>query len=386
MEKDEKANKTPKRDRYWSIMLVGDHGRVIPFRHFKSLVVGGCLALTFSLAALIVLGIMYGNQRQTIGMLKKDLKETRDQVAKFRDEKDLYLTQLMALKQQNGELSRKPDTDVAVAKEAVQTTSESDKDKVVEEIKKEEPVKKSPPKVKWSADIRNFKATYDNRNRTLTAQFRIYNTSTPKKTLSGRTVVVFKKQEDSPIHWTAVPAVVLHDGKPLGDNGKTFKINNYRTEHFTTIRKNDMAAFDMASIFIFTRQGELIANQEIAFNVDYSPPKPATPVESVPDKSPGKKSETGEIRPKEKGGQPDAKTTEPAPQIQNGSSSVKQPSATPAVPAVEPEENKPEDSGNGHGDMLEPQDAIDEPVPENTESTTSTPAAEPKPALEGGQK
>ena len=101
-------------------MLVGDHGRVIPFRHFKALTIGVSIVLLLSLGALILLGIMHVNLRQQIVILQKNLEETGAQTAKFRDEKDLYLTQLIALQKQTGELSQNSKAENVSLKENAQ--------------------------------------------------------------------------------------------------------------------------------------------------------------------------------------------------------------------------------------------------------------------------
>ena len=102
---------------------MGDHGRVIPFRHFKSLTIGVCIVLILSLVALILLGLMYTQQRRQIAFLEKSLAETRAQTSKLRDEKDLYLTQLIAQQKQTGELSQNQPDGKQPQKEDAQTES-----------------------------------------------------------------------------------------------------------------------------------------------------------------------------------------------------------------------------------------------------------------------
>ena len=198
-------------------------------------------------------------------------------------------------------------------------------------------------------------------------------------------MVVFKQQDDTPIHWTTVPAVSLRDGKPTGKNGKPFKISNYRTEHFSTVRKKDAAEFDMASIFIFTEQGELIGNQEIAFNVDYSEPKPPAAVEPKPEAIQRETSGAGEVRGVDAPNQPGEKNIAPVPQSQSGVSPA-QPSPTTSAPPSPESRDKPAVSDDNAEDTLNPSDAGDKPAPGSIESTIPTPAAEPKPAPEGGPK
>jgi hypothetical protein len=387
---DEKGNKTPKRDRYWSIMLVGDHGRVIPFRHFKALAIGICLVLILSLAALAGLGFFYRHQHHQLIALQKSLHQTDVQISKLRDEKDLCLTEMMAMKKQTGELSPALSADTTKAApekpQAAAKTEEKekiDKTKISTSAPTPTPAKVAKTEVKWAAEIRNFKVTYDNRQQILRAEFRLYNTSIPKHALAGRTVLVFKHQEDAPINWAVVPSVPIRDGKPLGDNGKTFRINNFRTEHFAAYRRNGASEYDTASIFVFSEHGELIAHSEMPFQVDYTAPKPATHTEPKPHETP------------EKSPIPAAETSKSPADAQAPQTSG-QVAPTPPGPQTVPQRDEtitsepPPQGEPANPDTLlnpdQPGQTQTDAEPEKSPAVIPAPAAEPKPAPEGGQK
>ena len=387
---DEKGSKTPKRDRYWSIMLVGDHGRVIPFRHFKALAIGVCMVLILSLAALVGLGFLYRLQHHQLIALQKSLEQTDVQISKLRDEKDLCLAEMIAMKKQVGELPPVSSADATRAEqEKPLTAAKTEKKETIEEAKAPVPAKPSKPKVKWAAEIRNFKVTYDNRQQILRAEFRLYNKSTPKQTLTGQTVLVLKQQEDPPIHWTAVPAVPLRDGKPVGDHGKSFRINNFRTEHFAVYRRSGASEYDTASIFVFSEHGELIANSEIPFHVDYTPPKPVPPVEPkshvVPEKT-AVPAAGGIEKPSDVHQAP--QTTGPAPAPVQEPQVMPQKNGTPASgPPAQSVPPNPELEPQTTDKPGQAQTAAEpEKSPAVEAAPAAAPAAEPKPAPEGGQQ
>lgn len=366
-------------------MLVGEHGRVIPFRHFKALISGVGVVLILSLAAVILLGFLYTRQGRQLSALQKDLEKTRTQTAKIRDEKDLYLTQLIALQKQTGELPKKQSADPEPEEKGGPRSPEIKKQQEPKKVEKPVAEPKPEPKVKWSADIRNFKAAYDNRQQILKAQFRLYNISRPKKTLSGRSVVVFKATDDAPIHWVPVPAVPLRDGKPAGNIGKSFRIRNYRTETFKTLRNKNSAEYDTASVYIFTNQGELITQKDLPFNIDYSPPEPPKPAK--PQVAPAQEKPLAS-EPVSQQNQQAPSDERPAARTVPGKGApgavpigtVTSPTAPPEgpVPASPQEvrEKEPQGAPENQGDL----------EPAKTDSTTETPAAEPKPASEGGLK
>jgi len=254
-------------------MLVGDHGRVIPFRHFKALAIGVCGGLALALAAVVVLVFLYAHQGRKLEELSDQLKEAHLQSSKLRDEKDLYLTKLMLQQNQIGEGLSKPApsssdpkaSDVkAQAKDGLSTNA----------AKKPQapPPKKAPPQVNWNADIRKFSIDYDANRKVLKAQFRVYNTSKPKRALSGRCVIVFKVADDPPIKWFSVPHVQLNAGSPLGTRGQAFKINNYRTMQLRAYGQKAPIKYNTATIYVFTGEGKLLASKDFAFKIEYQPP------------------------------------------------------------------------------------------------------------------
>lgn len=294
MNNEDKGRQAPKRDRYWSVMLVGDHGRIIPFRHFKALAIGICSGLVISVIALLVLIVLYINKGHELDKMAALLQDTKLQNSKLRDEKDLYLTKLK-LKQlsssSNAEQSKpssapnpgkKIKTPPPVpAKPVKAPIPEKPTPSVVKGEKKTPPPKKEP-KIDWKADIRRISVNYVPRQEVLKLQFRIYNVSKPKKPLSGRTVVVFKKGDESPIKWISVPRVQLKEGVPLGGRGQAFRINNYKTMKFRAYRQKAPVLYNTATIYIFTPEGRLLATKDYAFKIDYKPPEPKKPVNPKP--------------------------------------------------------------------------------------------------------
>ncbi len=374
-------------------MLVGEHGRVIPFRHFKTLTIAVGIVLLLSLGALALLGFLHVHLRQQIVELQKSLDDTRAQTAKIRDEKDLYLTQLTALQKQNGELSKNTSAIKKDAKQGIPSEKGVQEKQKVEVKEQEpepktklEPAAKPEPEVHWSADIRNFHVTYDNRQRILKAVFRIYNTSRPKKMLIGRTVVVFKLLDDPPIHWATSPVVPLRDGKPIGKRGKSFRVNNYRTETFRTLRDKYSAEYNIASIYIFTEQGELIVNKEWPFNIDYSPPAPAKtskPEKKAPTSEPEKRSTAPVTTPNNRASTAPPESTAPATVEPESPAGVQQ-DAKPAPAPPSMETNEAPQLENNTQESQVATEGDDSPATTKDGSNSQTPAADPQPAAVGG--
>jgi hypothetical protein len=276
----EKSSKIKNWGRYGSLMLVGEHGQVIPFRRFKSLLILGVGMLIVALVSAAVLGVVVVSRTGQINTLRQDLEENQQQLAQLRDEKDMLLTQMVLSKQQAGK-------DPQVAAEAPaqdKSASSPESPALPPAVPAEAPkAKASQPQpvasVKLSADVKELKVTYRPESHLLSIAFRLYNTSKPKVPLAGRTVVVFKNHNEPPIFWLPVPRVQLVDGKPSGQRGKAFKINNYRTEAFKVYNQKAPIRYNTVTIFVYSSDGELLLTKDHSFKIDAPPePPPIIPV------------------------------------------------------------------------------------------------------------
>lgn len=274
-------------------MLVGEHGRIIPVRHVKGIAILLIAALVTALIALGILLFLYLRQSADLEQLRTNLADTTKQLAQLRDEKDMLLAKLV--------IENKIPIEKKAAASVTDDKKEADETTAVQQplehkpaaapaptptpAPEAKPVQEKPPepppapvsKVKWGADIRDFKVDYQHQRSMLQAVFRIYNTSRPKDPLSGRTVVIFKQGDEVPMKWLTVPRVQLDNGTPSGKNGQAFKINNYRTMTFKAFGLKPPIDYDTAVVFVFTADGEMIRKEEFGFKVELPPPPPPKP-------------------------------------------------------------------------------------------------------------
>ena len=291
--KKNESGLSSKGQRYWSLMLVGEHGRVIPFRRFKEVAIAIFAIALLSFAALVILGFFYIRQGQTIETLQAELVDLRQYASRLKDEKDVLNARLGIKKAQmtpqletTGEKSEEAP---AMQPAAGPIKAEAKKGATgiptaSKEERKPKPEKPNPPVVKWGADIRQGSVRYDRQRKILRAKFRVYNTSKPKKKLAGRTVVVFKSKADPPIKWFAVPNVLLSNGQPNGKVGQAFNINNFITMRHNAYGVKEPEKYDAAAVFVFSADGQLLASKETDFKIE--PPPPPPPPKPAPVKAP----------------------------------------------------------------------------------------------------
>ncbi len=376
-------------DRYWSVMLVGEHGQVVPFRRFKSIALSLMGGLVVLLITGVVLAILLAIRTAKINTLEADLKISQKQLAELRDEKDLLLTQ-MVIKQEQIDIAKPPAEQQIKVTKADQEPSAKFNTKPVDKPTPSAQPKPSPPKpaaepVRLNADARRIKVSYQPERKLLSLAFRVYNTSSPKVPLSGRSVVVFKKQDDPPIQWMAVPRVQLIDGKPSGKRGKAFKINNFRTLNFKAFNQKAPIRYNSATIFIYASNGDLLASKDHNFEIKVKPkPKPMVPIpkpktiekRTAPLADPAipvQKPATQPQLPLPEPGDSGAATDPDGPTVETpAASDAPTETETPATPSGQ---NAPETEGQGEPDMITDPDSTDS----GSQDERTTPPVETSP-------
>lgn len=395
--------KSAQRNNSWSIMLVGDNGRIIPFRRFKGMLIAAMAFMLIIIAVAVVLGVLYAAQAGKINGLTADLADVRDQAVKLRDENHLLKTQLEYQKLLNKSPKKEakkapvppaPEKKIAEAEKAPPAPA-----KPVEKLapKIERPKAAAPKPIELGAEARRFKVTYQPNQQVLKAVFRIYNTSKPKKRLAGRIVVVFKNPDDPPIKWVTVPRVQLIDGMPSGQRGQTFQINNYRTVEFKAFRQKAPVRLNTASVYVFSKDGDMIYSKDFGFNIAYRPPaKPKSTPPAAPAKKPvapppaDTTAVKNEVQSTNRQQSPVEKKTHQAP-VPDESRDVTAPEPGTGPQAPEPALQDKPSPVEDHTPQAAPEAPVDKQAeqqgPETTsEQTPPTPPGQTKPPTEGDQQ
>lgn len=280
-----------KGQRYWSIMLVGEHGRVIPFRRFKEIAISVIALACLSLAALAVIAFLYTKQTEAIDILQREVEALRRETVQLKDEKDVLHAKLVIYEMQKApEGGHKPK-----GKEAAQGTPKPSPPPAgaTPPPKEAQPVAASaipaptvsspvptptpPPSVNWVLDLQRFNAEYDARRELIRFTVRVVNKTTPRQSFSGRMVLVLKKNETAPNTWISLPSGPLVEGKPSGKTGQAFTVQNYRTMDFKLYKQRPPVEFDTATCLVFLSSGEQVISQDFGFKIEAPPPPtPAT--------------------------------------------------------------------------------------------------------------
>jgi len=292
-----KAEKRSNQDQRWTLMFIGNHGRTITIKRFKSMVILLFSVLVVSIA--ISAGLFVWNQKIIMDNhdLKDDLKKLNKRIDTLRYDKDILMTRLVLAESRVQENLSAQTEKSADNKLSNQEPSRSDNDAITNQLaakkikqpapKQAEPLQNSQPiDSGLSVAIENFQISNLSDTNRLGVRFKIKNTTLNSQRVSGYTIVVLKGEQTN---WLPIPWMPLVDGRPTGkQRGHSFGINYFKTMKFSARSPKFPEKFQTASIYVFTQEGELLL--EKTYPVKLPPNKlkdtePAPALHAIPGES-----------------------------------------------------------------------------------------------------
>ena len=332
----DKYKKTRRRgaDRRWTLLFIGDHGKQFTIKRFKVIIAtAGCVFLMV-LASLAIL--FWGHQKSLAENqdLQRRLQNSQQQIETLRHEKEILMARLVVAESQAQESrdNQTPEENPIATKTAGNVVPPASVPKPVPKPEKKpsvaavRPIPAAEPQAKeteavMKVAVDNFKVSRDAGNGTVTAQFKIRNTSSGNLRADGVAVVILKGADLTIYQWLVMPMVDLIGNKPTGKRGKRFVIKRFRTMEFTSPAPKHADRFRLAEVYVFSKTGQQLLEREFAIKL---PPLPVVAVES-PDAAP-----------------PPPKAKPAAAPSQPTSSEPKSAQETPAIPSA-PSEAPTED-------------------------------------------
>ena len=271
--------KRAKPDKRWTLLFIGDHGKVVTVNRFKGFVLLTAFGFTLAVAGIILL---YYHNRNIINNNKKlhsSLDIIEKQLRGLRHEKDILMARLVlaesrvkeSLRETNQGEPQKPPEPGNLKK------SSEDKHPAEAEVKRKilaaqaptQPiVEPEPPKSNLTVDVADFNIAPQADTKDLKIQFKVKNTSPNSQRVSGHAMVVLKGETLKPKKWRAVPQMPLVNGKPTGEQrGHGFAINYFRTMRFTTDVPPSPDQFNTATVYVFARSGELLLEKNFPLEI-----------------------------------------------------------------------------------------------------------------------
>ncbi len=274
-----KPLKSSRQSRHWSLLLIGGHGETITIGRIKGLIIIlAIVAATMFVAALV---LFYSNRRFVVtnANLKNSLTEMTSRLVSLRNDRDLYMTRLVAvesmiegLREARGEKPMPADSpETGKADHRLEETgiSERVRGETAPAIESSGPNKDvGIAAVQSCLDVENFTLTYEPSLQTLRIGYRIKITDHLVEHINGRTIAVLKSGEMDRFNWLTLPEIELDKGgQPVNwQKGQLFSISNFRDIVFETKSQYPAKEFTLATVFVFSETGDLFLEKDFFLN------------------------------------------------------------------------------------------------------------------------
>jgi hypothetical protein len=271
-----------KPDRRWTLLFIGDHGRVITLKRFKGIVFLTGLVFVFSVASIILLYWYNESINRKNEKLESSLDLFQKRIQTLRHEKEILMARLVLAESRVKEsIDTAPETETPKPGSIDEQNEPSQKESIeVAAKEKKTPVATAPvaPQPAAEPSDNNFSVNAEDFDilklpdpKKIKIQFRIRNTSPNSRRVTGHAMVVLKGDDLKPEMWLAVPTIGLVDGKPTGkQRGQKFSINNWRTMRFTTSIPQRPLEYNRAVVYVYSGKGQLLLEEEFPAQIPVS--------------------------------------------------------------------------------------------------------------------
>jgi len=293
--------KPKKRGNRWTLMLVGDRGKVISVKHFKGLAITSTFLFGIITVLAASLYFLYNAKVDENKRLQYALEDSRLKVTSLRGEKEQLMVGLVLaeskIKASLAETTAKPIKPAPAtsqdksASATIQPKAEDDINvtETVEETSAPEPtsdsevataaadisVKSQRDAELQVVDIENLEVLNAPENQRLKVTFKLKKTDPGIETISGRAFVILKQDTIDQKKWLTIPSVTLDAGKPSRvRRGQYFSIARFKSMKFERGYTADPNRFQHITIFVYAEDGKLLLEKEAPIVVRNMPLAP----------------------------------------------------------------------------------------------------------------
>jgi len=293
--------KPKKRASRWTLLFVGDRGKVIPVKRFKGLAITLILAVFIVVVLAVGLYFLYSSEAEENRNLINALGVSRQKVTSLQDEKELLMVRLVLAEakikvgrieteektiEKKTDLSKNKNASAAirppapVIKKVVETVKEVPVEKaaVLAAVVEDEPDISEPgmpdaeSKMVSIEDLMVLNTLEDNN---LKVTFKLRKSDQNIETISGHAFVVLKYDRDDRKQWFAIPAVSFVSGKPSRiRSGQYFSIARFKAMKFQHKYSGDPKRFQYVTVFIYNADEKLLLESEFPITVQEVPTEP----------------------------------------------------------------------------------------------------------------
>jgi len=284
--------KPQKRTSRWTILFVGDHGKVVSVGRLKGVAIASILAITVVVAITAWLFYLYRSNAQDNSRLQNALQTSKQKITALRTAKDQLMVRLVLAeaKINAGQVGSKTKTiearpDISQDKSTSATVKPKPANLKATETEAELPVEQSalvsaaaagtPGVVAENIQaeepqfvgVEKLMVLYEMDKKRLKVTFILRKTDPSTESVSGRAFVILKNNTVEQKQWLTIPSVSLVSGKPSRIyRGQYFSIVRFKPMKFER-KVIDPDRFKNVTVFIFTKEGKLLLEKELPITI-----------------------------------------------------------------------------------------------------------------------
>ena len=264
-------------DRRWTVLFIGDHGKVIAFKRIKTLAILTIAALVTALTTVGVLVSVNQGLHSRARELQQRLESSQQQVQALRQDRDLLTAHVVLVETKMREAlaeagrpaaDRKPrpaEPPTAIDRLESQTEAGSADAEKDSERAPSDPQAKTPVDRGEAVALEGFRAKFDESRNAFDLQYKLVATNPGRKPLAGHVIVVFKGEDLDPERWLAMPRVELPRGRPSGiQKGYTFSISYSKAFSQSMPAPKSFPPYTTAVVYVFSPEGQLLLARDYA--------------------------------------------------------------------------------------------------------------------------
>ena len=258
------TGKAIKKNKKWTLLLVGDHGEIRYIRNFIGVIKTLLIALIIVVSVAVFYIVTYKNAKNENEDLLAALNTAQDQALSLRKEKDLLLVRLVVTEEKNKALT----TETKTGKKSNQVKSKKTKTSSVQKKAEKKQAPPLVPETRLKVAVDNFSYSISTNNSIIKTKFKLINKSLNSKSIAGHSFVMLTNNSMDKNKWFVFPQVAIIDGKPaIVKKGRFFSISNYNIIKFSrkTPIKN-IESFNEAKVFVYSSNGVLLLEKKFPFS------------------------------------------------------------------------------------------------------------------------
>lgn len=246
-------------ERRWTVLFIGDHGTVIPFKRVKTVAILVAAAMTTAVAAVAVLAwVNQGLHARARDQLQR-LESSRAENEQLRRERDLLTAQVVVLESRMRETAsesgapaeRRP---VAPPSLPVAPPAEPEAPRAAAQIPEHRP----PIDLGEGVAVDGFRLN-PKADGSIELRYKLTALAQPRTPLAGHVIVVLSAEDVEPERWLSLPRVELVRGRPTGrQKGYTFAISHNKEFVQSAATPRPLPAFTRAVLYVFGSDGRLL--------------------------------------------------------------------------------------------------------------------------------